>query len=74
MIPRFRTDIEKAYLEAFPNQDDVTNYYQICETKAYHELLTKAIERKTIVTKEEIVEIAGKEAYEAHKAYLDEWE
>jgi len=74
MIPRFRTDIEKLYIQTFPNEDEITEYYQICETKAYHELLMKAIERDSSVKEEEIIAIAGKEAYKEYKAYLDAWD
>ena len=72
MIPRYLSDIESAYQTQFPDAN-TTLYMEACTFKEYEELLKLAMDRKKEVILEELIEVAGEDAYLERKAYLEAW-
>jgi len=68
MMGRIFSKIESEYDEKFPNSPALL-FWMVIEKKPFLKLLKKAIERGTPVTKQEIIELIGKDVYEQEVAF-----
>ncbi len=72
MMGRFIDPIENEYDKKFPNSK-ATLFFDEFEPKKWLVLLKKAIERDSPLTKEEIEEYFGKEAFETELELISSW-
>ena len=68
MIGHFFSKEEIEYDKKFPNSPAIL-FWMVSDKKPFLKLLQKAIDRGTPVTKQEIIELIGKDLYEQEVAF-----
>ncbi len=72
MVPRFPTQTEQAYMDAFPDSH-IVRYAPACVQADFEKLLQSAIKEQKEVTLQEVKDLAGEEAFKERDTYLKEW-
>ncbi len=68
MIGRIFSKEESEYVKKFPNSPALL-FWMVVDKKPFLKLLQKAIDRGTPVTKQEIIQLIGKDLYEQEVAF-----
>jgi len=75
MMPRFITDIEKEYNSRFPSNPATWFFIERSREKQdrFIAMLRHAIATDTPLSKDDILTLWTKEAYDEYVAYIEEW-